>query len=201
MDAWLQLRSATRSAHEAMERLPRLARLFADDYRRDELAALFRSLLAVHEPLEAALAGTPEAVAIGYCPRSPLLVSGLVRLSGGAGIFPPSVPIPAYPSSASRIGAFYVIEGSILGGQVIRRRLVEHFGEDIAEALAFYSPYGDDVGGQWIRFRTVLARIVDDNVAIREAESAAIATFSAIGAQLAGLEAVDKPHCIHRGSR
>lgn len=47
----------------------------------------------------------------------------------------------------------------------------------------------------------MLARIVDDNVAIREAESAAIATFSAIGAQLAGLEAVDKPHCIHRGSR
>ncbi|WP_156612581.1 biliverdin-producing heme oxygenase [Paramagnetospirillum marisnigri] len=173
-------------------------RLFAKDYRRDELITLFGCLLAIHEPLEAALAGTPEAMAIGYRSRTPLLVNGLATLGGQRGSSPP-VLVPTYSSSASRIGGLYVLEGSILGGQVIRRQLEAHFGNAIRDALDFYSPYGEDVGGQWIRFRTALAQITADEAAGREAELAAIATFSAIGLQLACLDTMDTTY-RHSGS-
>jgi heme oxygenase (biliverdin-IX-beta and delta-forming) len=179
MDCWIRLRAATRSAHEAIERLPPLTRLFSDDYSRSELIAMFRAMLSVHEPLEALLVGTAEAVAIGYIPRSPLLRRGLARLGAANTVVVP-VSIPAIATPAANLGAFYVIEGSILGGQIIRRRLLDHFGETIGDALTFYSPYGDDVGGQWIRFRTVLERIIVTDSLYCESERTALATFAAI---------------------
>ena len=183
MDCWVRLRAATRTAHEAIERLPPLIRLFSDDYSRAELVALFSAMLSVHEPLEASLVGTAEAAAIGYIPRSPLLRAGLARL-GSANTDVVSVPVPAIPTPAASLGAFYVLEGAILGGQVIRRRLLNHFGESLGDALTFYSPYGEDVGGQWIRFRTVLERILVTDSLYCESERTALVTFAAIASAL-----------------
>ncbi len=145
---------------------------------------MLTGMLSALEPLEAQLVGTVEAAAIGYIPRSLLLHQGLERLGAAKPVLIPT-SVPTLSTSAARMGAFYVVEGAILGGQVIRRRLVDRFGETIGDALAFYSPYGDDVGGQWIRFRTALERFIATDSLYGEAERAALATFTAISSVMA----------------
>ena len=65
----------------------------------------------------------------------------------------------------------------MLGGQVIRKRLVEHFGRPILAACAFYSPYGEQAGEQWRRFRHQLDSRLTSAAAIEACAAAALFTF------------------------
>ena len=225
MDVLTRLRLSTRSAHERMEKLPALARLFADDYRRSELAELLTKMLNVHDPLEAVLSQTDEAERIGYRPRAPLIRESLLQLgqtpaalsragcfevespmrfteelnpslfnklegdsdirSGRVRVDPMSSrsngPTPVFTSPAARFGGLYVLEGSALGGQLIRRRLLSLFGETIEPALSFYAPYGDDAGPHWQNFCTILKSAITEETAMLEVEAAALATFAMFG--------------------
>ncbi len=165
------------SAHQGLAKLSCLSRLFADDYRRDELASLLAGMLAIHLPLEHRFGEGDELAIIGYRPRVPLLIDGLEALEW-KGNAPQIQSIADLDDAAGRLGALYVVEGSILGGQVIRRRLMDHFGPDIAPALDFYTPYGGEAGPQWSRFRRLLtARLLTPEEVARSVLSAS-ATFA-----------------------
>lgn len=184
MDVWTRLRLATRPDHQAIEQLPIMARLFAEDFQQAELRLLFERLLVAHRALEAVLAASPEAVAIGYRLRAPLLEADLDGL-GGRRALALRPAVPRYDTEAARLGGLYVIEGSILGGQVLRRQLLAHFGTGIAPCLTFYHPYGGDPGPQWRRFRAALDQRIILDSALDEAESAAHATFATMASVLA----------------
>lgn len=184
-DAWTCLRQATREAHERIEKLPAMARLFAPGFRRDELAALLGHLLSVHRPLERLLAADDEMAAIGYRPRTPLLEADLGKLHGSEAAAPSS--LPAYSTGAARLGALYVLEGSAIGGQLIRRHLVAAFGQDFDECLSFYRPYGDSPSGQWQRFRQYLLDHVVGEDALMQAKEGALATFGLFHQSLSNL--------------
>lgn len=171
----MRLRLATRAAHQVVEELPLMARLFATDFLLDELANLLGRLAPVHRALEEVLADCEEAAAIGYRPRTPLLEADLVLLGGTEE--PPPSRQPVYDGSAARLGALYVIEGSVLGGQVIQRQLAAHFGPNIGASISYYRPYGPDVSAQWQRFRQVLNQKLSPDT-LAEAEAAAHRTFS-----------------------
>lgn len=176
-DPWPALRAATAAAHHRLEEGPRVVRIFAADYRRDELAEMLAIMRAIHRPLERALEQGTDLAAFGYRPRSPLLDADLAALGwrGEIADIPFVPPPPASP--ATYLGICYVIEGAMLGGQVIRKRLIERFGRPITEACAFYSPYGEEAGEHWRRFRHELDARLADPEAVETCTAAALFTF------------------------
>ncbi|CAA7625737.1 biliverdin-producing heme oxygenase [Magnetospirillum sp. UT-4] len=180
--AWPTLRDSTRADHALVESLPRMRRLFADDFRVDEFRDLLTRMLALHAPLEAVLAVDPGA-AVGYLPRVPLLQAGLAALGADPALARPAA-VPELGNAASRWGALYVIEGSILGGQLIHRHICRLFPDLPPAAAAFYLPYGDAAGPQWQRVRSALDAALASPAQLDRAVTAARATFAAFVAVL-----------------
>jgi heme oxygenase len=60
--------------------------------------------------------------------------------------------LPSLHNRARVMGCLYVLEGSTLGGQAIKRLLMDRFGTSVAEALAFFGSYGSEVGALWRGF-------------------------------------------------
>lgn len=185
---WPMLRQATAPAHRQLERVPVLARLFADDLSRDELAGVLAGMARVHLALEPVLAASAAAAAVGYRPRLELLRAGLDLL--GHPLPPPHeadlAPL-ALARPARAWGALYVVEGSILGGQVIRRQLLARFGPDIAAAIAFFTPYGDQCAAQWARCRAGLEENLRDPAMAEDAVAAAALTFGLFSTVLSSM--------------
>mgnify|MGYP000857464965 FL=1 len=116
-----QLRSATRTAHRALDHHPLLTPLTRSPLSP---AAYANALAALHGPqkaIEEALSGfVPEN---DFPSRLPDLEHDLEILRIAP--FPLMAALPCFNSAAQRIGALYVIEGSNLGGAVIARLLDE----------------------------------------------------------------------------
>lgn len=82
---------------------------------------------------------------------------------------------------ASALGAFYVIEGSTLGGRIIGRQLERSLGVTQADGAAFYHSYGDDRGPKWAAFKGVLDRFGEEHPDKTDAVvEAASGTFDAM---------------------
>lgn len=83
-----------------------------------------------------------------------------------------------FSSRATRYGWAYVIEGSMLGGQVLRARLAERLHPWPARYLC---GYGDAGGQRWRAFLAALAKEVRTPADIAEAADAAAAAFTSVG--------------------
>jgi heme oxygenase len=149
-DTHRRLRDATRDRHERLEaRLDILNRLLTVPGRR-ELVAGFHALHAGAEAaLEPLLGGVP-GLDFHARRRSERLARDLAGLGGRVR---PSPPMPVY-GVAQALGVLYVLEGSTLGGRVIRRHLAAN-GGDMA-GLGFLDPYGAATGDRWRSFLDVL---------------------------------------------
>ncbi len=134
-----RLRSETRAEHLAVEHRtswPDSIRTL-DDYRR-----CLRGLLAIWAPLEKASparsAWSTFPIACSLQERVPLLERDLRMLGDELPLS--DTPVFRLPQSEPEwIGALYVLEGSALGGRVIRADLVARLGSEIADATHFYS--------------------------------------------------------------
>lgn len=121
MSARSALRAGTAAEHDRVDRL--FARFDLDreeDYRRFLLAQA-----AAFLPVEAALdaAGAAELVPDWtHRRRGNLLRADLSELGAGE---PPPVAPPPLEDPAAQLGAIYVLEGSRLGGAVLKRGLAE----------------------------------------------------------------------------
>jgi heme oxygenase len=69
--------------------------------------------------------------------------------------------VPAVDDTATALGVLYVVEGSTLGGAVLRRRLAG--GRIPDDAFGFLTSYGDDVGRRWRGYRAATARWVEEH--------------------------------------
>ena len=162
-----RLRQGTQAEHRAIEEVAAMRRLFAPDYRMGEYRALLGRLYGFYQALEPGLfAGLPAALrpALAHRRKTPLLERDLAALGVGetgrealALCF--ALPPLEDDCAAGRLGVFYVLEGSTLGGQIIGRRLAGHFEgcpAAIEDALHFFRAYGPDNGRQWRRLRELL---------------------------------------------
>ena len=62
--------------------------------------------------------------------------------------------LPETESLGAAIGCLYVLEGSMLGGQMISRQFGEKLGITPATGGRFFNGYGADTGRQWRAFGT-----------------------------------------------
>ena len=121
MSARAALRAATAAEHERVDRLfSRLNLAVEEDYRRFLLAQA-AAFLPIEDRLNAG--GTAELVPDwGSRRRAHLLRADLSALGTDE---PIGIPPPPLDSSAAQLGALYVLEGSRLGGAVLKRGLAE----------------------------------------------------------------------------
>ncbi|MBL8772825.1 MAG: biliverdin-producing heme oxygenase [Phenylobacterium sp.] len=176
-DTLRRVRDATREPHQRLERrLDILRRIACADQRR-ELVGRFGAL---HVDAETALAPWLSGMAeldFEARRRSPRLardmaVLGLRAPSGGG------EPI-RLRNVGEALGLMYVLEGSTLGGRVIRRH-VEGAGGDLT-GLSFLDPYGRRAGERWRGFLSVL--------------SAAPQADDVVAGSVAGFEHVERRLC------
>jgi heme oxygenase len=150
-DLHCRLRDATGAAHRRLEdRLAILDRIATGAGRRELLARFWRLHAEAEAALSPWLAGVTGLDFEGRR-RTEVLRRDLDALG---------VPLPglgAPPSVASRseaLGRMYVLEGSTLGGRVIRRQVAEAGGD--FTGLGFLDPYGATAGERWRSFLAVL---------------------------------------------
>lgn len=85
--------------------------------------------------------------------------------------------IPQLETRAQVLGSLYVVEGSTLGGQILRRHFVQKFGFT-DQGCRFFSGYGDRTGSMWKQFGQMVNGLPSGES--DEAVGAAIATFESM---------------------
>jgi heme oxygenase len=170
------LRQRTRDLHARAEAAFPLAR---PDLDRATYARTLRGLLGVHDPLEAAIdrvLGPEERVALDWPARSraALLRADLAGL--GAPAAAPGVAAEL-SSVAAAVGALYVLEGSLLGAEVIGPAVRSRLGADVP--CRYLTASGSRTAQRWAAFRRAADRLVGPGD-VDEAVAAARATFTAI---------------------
>ena len=155
-DIVARLRHATGEAHGRLEeRLDIVQRVRCPGDRQ----ALVERFLGLHKGAERALAPmlhTVEGLDFPARQRAGLIEADLAALGGNKRASVAVCPIDHIKSRAEALGFFYVLEGSTLGGKVIRRELAA-LGQD-ATGLSFLDPYGAEAGERWRSFLAVLRR-------------------------------------------
>lgn len=183
-DAHRRLRDATQADHQRLEsRIDILARIATPAGRR-ALVERFHGLhLEAEDALAPWLAGLP-GLDFESRRRSPDLARDLAVLGGQAR--PASGDAIVVSGVGEALGRLYVLEGSTLGGRVIRRS-VEARGDGMA-GLGFLDPYGDQVGERWRAFLMVI-----DGQACSPADTEAMVAGALAGFRHAELRLCEDP--------
>lgn len=171
-----QLRAATRSHHERIDRLMDLRRM-RDPGHYAGVLQVFDAFLAAWEPAVVAALPSRWHAWLGARSRRPFLERDLASL----GITPmdAGARVPALPSAAAAWGSVYVMEGSALGGQFITRSLAEA-GLHPHRGAAYFHGWGERTGPMWRDCRTILEEHLADPSALAEACDAACRTFDTL---------------------
>lgn len=167
------LREGTRACHKGLEqRLP----FFSDGFDLPAYRRLIEAYHGFHAPLEAAL-GSYQGVERN---KVPALARDLFALGLDAteiDALPQCGALPVIDSEASALGVMYVLEGSTLGGQVLKRAMADRLGIDADSGAAFFDVYGPLTGAHWRSFLARLAGASQSPAALAGAVHAAVATF------------------------
>jgi heme oxygenase len=174
------LRAATRAHHERLDRLIDLRRL-RDRHRYGRLLQAFDGFLA---PWESCVASALPPAWQGWLrqrSRRPFLQRDLrvLQLDAGAQL----QPMPRFATAGAAWGSIYVMEGSMLGGQVITRSLGDAgLGPD--RGAAYFHGWGPATGAMWKETRTLLDHHLADPRALAQACNGACVTFDALALHL-----------------
>lgn len=155
IDVVARLRAATGDAHARLDARLNILDVLADPDGRRRLVGRFYGLHAGAEPVLAPLLRDLEGLAFPDRSRAP----ALARDAAALGLDPERLPLcPMAPprSVPEALGIFYVLEGSTLGGRIIRREMAAR-GHD-GTGLDFLDPYGTATGERWRAFLAVLQR-------------------------------------------
>lgn len=78
------------------------------------------------------------------------------------------IPLPetvmglSIKNSAEFLGALYVAEGAMLGGQVIKKQLLQNLSFANCNAFRYYTCYGEDLRNNWIEFIDVMNKFGEE---------------------------------------
>ena len=164
-----RLRNETQAAHDALDRTLDLLGepLGLLQYRR-----LLGRFHGFHRAVEPALAAVLDPVLLEGRGKLPALEHDLrvCGMESGDMAALPVVALPPLDDRGAALGAFYVAEGSTLGGRLISRHLR---GSPAVpeEAHRYFNVYGERTGERWRATCAALDGHGDDDRAIRAANA------------------------------
>ncbi|HEU4412573.1 MAG TPA: biliverdin-producing heme oxygenase [Polyangiaceae bacterium] len=195
-----QLRADTKGPHEALERLPYFEALRQGTLPREAYVNFLRALSLLHEALEDALGMAPGVTAEVWregMSKVPLLARDLGEIGQG---------VPEVPQAAARaialaeqlraratddpawaLGYLYVLEGSTLGGRLLRRDLERLPGLEGGIGRHYVSSYGDGTGEHWRAFSSRMNALVLENEVRDRAAAVAREAFEGVAAVVEAL--------------
>jgi heme oxygenase len=177
-----RLRRATAAQHGALDQ--GLRYVLGGELSLERYTRLLAALYGFYTPLEASLAALP----VPLIRRAALLERDLRALRRN----PARVPICSEPPQLSSVdqlaGAFYVVEGACLGGQVIARAVRRQLGLRPEHGAAFFGGDGARTAARW---KAVLAWLESRNGAGREVAEGACRTFGALSRWLSARGVLD----------
>lgn len=207
-----RLRAETRPQHDATEAIPFSAAILEGSLPFASYVAQLAAYVPVHASLERAVTGKGHpALARVWEPtmrRVDLLHADLAALGMTDAALPDdaravSRSFAAWVDETARtqpvavLGILYVIEGSTLGGAVLRKHLAASFSLTDA-GLRYYSPYGSHPKPHWVAFS---ARMNELELTDAEADAvieAACETFDRIGQILVSIGSSEPAGTPHR---
>lgn len=194
-----RLRAETRAQHMATEAIPFSSSILDGTLTREAYAGQLAAYVPVHRAIESAAAGGHPALAMVWTDdmlRTPLLAADLAALRvDTSGTFEATIEGEAMASWISALaardpvavlGVLYVMEGSTLGGALLRRHISAAF--DLTDAgLRYYSPYGTGPKPHWVAFGERMNATVTSEADADRVIAAAGKAFDRIGRILAAL--------------
>ncbi|PKL77219.1 MAG: heme oxygenase [Candidatus Melainabacteria bacterium HGW-Melainabacteria-1] len=182
-----QLKTATAPLHAELEQAAGSDRIMAPDLSRAEFCTFMLGQYTLHQLLEPALANAlshhlPELAYSSQRRKLPLLLQDLRDLgvdTADLGFSPAlRLHLPKLDTLAAALGVAYVLEGSTLGAQMIRRRLQNH--PELAGRcrFAYYHCYGEQLRTRWLSFGESVNQHLQTPAEIATACQAARDTFS-----------------------
>lgn len=147
------LRTETQEAHEALEAHPVSRAIAAEHITQESYVRYLQIMERVVQGMESALEPRLQAHVPDIRDRSKaaLLASDLQALNAGANPFPAFAELDHNPATAHAFGAYYVLEGSALGGRVILKQLPADLREP-GDKTRYFAGYGAQTGPMWQRF-------------------------------------------------
>lgn len=170
-----RLRDATRDEHQRLEDSLDILGQITRPAGRRRLVERFHGLHAGAERALSPLLSQVKGLDYDARSRLPFLAADVTLLGGHPGRLPLCAPAPP-ADLAEALGVFYVLEGSTLGGHVIRKRLAAEGGSD--RGLSFLDPYGARVGARWRAFLDILERETPSDASREAAVGGARAGFA-----------------------
>jgi heme oxygenase len=160
----LRLKNETKPNHDSVERFAHSDKIMDHTLSLDQYRDLIMSQYLLHRHLEAQMAqvlSAEQQAALEFEQRRklPLLAQDLA-LVAPEGLAEAADLLADFQlaSAHDALGAMYVLEGSTLGGAVIRRELAKN--PNIADHVArfhYYGCYGPLIGERWKSFLGLLA--------------------------------------------
>jgi heme oxygenase len=180
--ALVLLRERTRTEHDAVERV---LDLMSDALT---LRTYVRTLERFHgfwQPVERRLQRIVGLREIGLDlaerERAPLLVADLRALGiADPAALPLCEELPGIDGVPAALGCLYVLEGSSLGGQVIRRHAHERLGITEETGGRFFQGYGERTGEMWRAFSAAVNAFPAGPAGQESMVEAAISTFRSL---------------------
>jgi heme oxygenase (biliverdin-IX-beta and delta-forming) len=159
----LRLKTETKPSHDSVERFAHSDKIMDHSLSLDQYRELIVSQYLLHHHLEAQLAEvlSPEQLAaleFDQRRKLPFLAQDLAEVAPGAPEDATDLLADYRLASVyDALGAMYVLEGSTLGGAVIRRELAKnpHLVGQVAD-FRYYGCYGPLIGERWKNFQGLL---------------------------------------------
>ncbi len=188
-----RLRAETRAQHLATEAIPFSSSILDGSLTREAYAGQLAAYVPVHGAIESAVAEGNPALAMVWSDdmmRTPLLASDLAALrvdtsrtseaTAEGEAMAAWIAALAARDPVSVLGVLYVMEGSTLGGAVLRHHISRAF--DLTDAgLRYYSPYGTGPKPHWVAFGERMNAAVTSDADADRVVAAAGEAFDRIG--------------------
>ena len=189
-DLFAQLKTGTLANHDATEALAYPENLQQGTLSADQYRQLLLANWTIHRTLETAFAealadndSTSDVLADFFEHKSQWLEKDLQQVHAIRGntkwgnVNTLANVAVTYSGIPELIGAMYVVEGSMLGGQVIRRWLLANPNLRDFQPFHFYGGHQQQTGQRWRTFRQLARPLVHRPADINRAVDAANATF------------------------
>ncbi len=182
MTAMQALKSATSAWHERLEEIVNSKHILDPSLTQKEFKALMRGHYQLHWHVEPIITdifelSLPELQYAQERQKLDFLTKDLIDLE----IDPASLQIKnpdwKIESLYEALGASYVLEGSTLGGQVIRRALQKHPELSTQSQFHYYNCYGEHLRTRWISFMEMVDQKLQTPTSIEIACRSACQTF------------------------
>ena len=149
-----QIKAHTREDHAALEK--KLMQRISKIQHRLEYVALLALLYSYYSSVERAIHPFVLKRITDYSERrkASKLRDDVNALMPQFGNFSPCNFVPKIDSYYSALGALYVMEGSTLGGAIIKRIISSRLQSE--EGFSFFTGYGDNVQAMWDQFKSYL---------------------------------------------